>query len=119
VWNYRQLEAWKRSKSLAVAVYWITATWPPDERFGLVSQTRRAAVSVGANLAEGSGRGTHRAYAAFVGNAIGSLNELDPHVRLATEMGMGSSEVSDQIGSEIDEIGKVLFALRRSLLASP
>ncbi|MCP3973319.1 MAG: four helix bundle protein [bacterium] len=118
MWNYSKLEVWQRSREFVRSVYEETGRWPSDERFGLVSQARRASVSIGANLAEGSGRGTYRAYAQFVGHAIGSLNELEHHLVIADDVGFIDPDVAHKLHGEAAEIGRMLHALRAAILRS-
>ena len=83
---HERLEVWQLAKSLAKRLYEITATFPKDERFGLVDQIRRAGVSVMSNLAEGCGRTSSRDQAHFSQMAFGSLLELDAQLQLAVEL---------------------------------
>ena len=83
---HERLEVWQLAKSLAKRLYEITATFPKDERFGLVDQIRRAGVSVMSNLAEGCGRTGSRDQAHFSQMAFGSLLELDAQLQLSVEL---------------------------------
>ena len=80
---HERLEAWQVAMELVRAVYKFTASFPADERFGLTSQMRRAAVSIPSNLAEGSGRNHAKEYLQFIGIASGSLAELETQLQLA------------------------------------
>jgi four helix bundle protein len=96
----------------------VTAAFPDDERYGLTSQTRRAAVSVPANIAEGCGRETHSEFRRFLYIAMGSARELDCHLLLARDLGyLNDSKHSDLIG-ELDEIQRMLNALIQRLRTS-
>ena len=81
--TFRDLVAWQRGVDLTDVVYRLTSIFPDDERFGLVSQMRRAAVSVPANVAEGYGRGRRAEYIRHLEIARGSLFELQTHVEVA------------------------------------
>src|SRR5712692_4805031 len=81
--SHRDLIAWQKSMDLVVAVYEITKSFPKEELYGLTSQIRRAAVSIPANIAEGQGRRSKPEFRQFLGNARGSLLELDTHLGLA------------------------------------
>jgi four helix bundle protein len=85
--DFTDLQAWNKAHTLALDVYRITARFPKSETYGLQSQMRRSAVSVAANLAEGSGRSTNKDFARFVGIAIGSVSELDYQLLLARDLG--------------------------------
>lgn len=113
MWNYRKLEVWQRALALATDIYRVTDQWPREERFGLTSQLRRAAVSVGANIAEGSGRRSHGEYVQFLGFAIGSLNEVDHHLVLAIDLRLAMPPEPD-LPREVRELGKMLHALRQT-----
>ena len=84
--NYKELNIWKRAMKLAVDVYCISATFPSDERFGLTSQIRRAAVSIASNIAEGAGRNTNGEFIQFLGIANGSSFELTTQILIAAEL---------------------------------
>ena len=85
--DFRRLTAWQVGHELALEVYQATASFPPDERFGLTSQMRRSAASVPTNIAEGSGRGSEPDFARFLAIAVGSASELLYQVRLARDLG--------------------------------
>lgn len=106
------------SRRMAADVYALTDSWPASERYGLCAQIRRAAVSVGANIAEGSGRGTPGEYAQFLSYAIGSLNEVDHHLTVAIDVGIvGTDQRTTTLVSDLDRIGKMLHGLRRTHVA--
>ena len=85
--GYRDLVVWQRAMQIAEQTYLLSRSFPREEQFGLTSQTRRAAVSIAANIGEGYGRGTRPAYASFVRIAQGSLKELETHLMLAERVG--------------------------------
>jgi len=86
--DYKDLTVWRSAMSLCEAVYSVTRDMPSDEKFGLTSQMRRAAVSVPANIAEGYGRGSRQDYLRFVKIARGSAAELETELLLAQRMGL-------------------------------
>jgi four helix bundle protein len=100
VHDFRRLDVWHEAVDLAGKVYQMTEELPEAERFSLVAQMRRAAVSVSSNIAEGSARGTDREMARFLTIAIGSLSELDSQVELAVRLGLtgGQADLLDAIG---------------------
>ncbi len=85
--SYRQLLVWQKARSLAVAVYQATETFPKSEIYGLTSQVRRAGVSVVSNIAEGQGRLTKGEFRHFLGQSRGSLLELETQLDIAFELG--------------------------------
>ena len=109
--SFRDLIVWQRAMNVADGVYRLTSGYPRDELFGLTSQTRRAAVSIAANIAEGHGRGTRAAYAGFLRIARGSLRELETHLLLAKRLGMASGDPVDMLLADVDEIGRMLHTL--------
>jgi carbamoyl-phosphate synthase large subunit len=113
--GYKELIVWQRSVVLAKDVYQITRTWPPEERYGLTSQVRRAAISVPSNLAEGQGRFGPGEFAHFVSIAHGLLCELETQLIVASEIGMVSGVQIAPILDLAGEIGRMLRALHRSL----
>jgi len=100
---------------LAVHCYEATASFPSEEKFGLVSQMRRASSSVAANIAEGHGRETSGAFVQGLRIAQGSLKELETHVTLCTRVRLMDELVSSEILRRCDELGRMLRALIRSL----
>ncbi|CAD7851210.1 MAG: hypothetical protein [Olavius algarvensis Gamma 1 endosymbiont] len=85
--DYRQLSVWAKAHQLVLLVYRKTRQFPADERFGLISQMRRAAASIPSNIAEGSGRGSDQDFARFARIATGSTNELEYQCILAKDLG--------------------------------
>jgi len=85
--NFRSLKAWQFADDLVIAVYEATKTFPHDERYGLIQQMRRAAISVAANIAEGATRSSEKEYAQFLSVARGSLAELEYHLHISRRLG--------------------------------
>lgn len=96
-------------------VYELTKTWPNDERYALTSQTRRAAVSVPANIAEGQGRGSDKAFANFLNIAHGSLRELETHLEIARRLNYATNEAVPPLLSLCAEVGQSINALRNRM----
>jgi four helix bundle protein len=113
--DFLQVKVWQKSKNLAVLIYRATESYPRSERFGLVNQTRRAAISISANIAEGCGRRSDRDMARFVDIALGSAYELASHIELAAELGFMSSTTRRELGHTTSEVRRMLVGLRRSL----
>ncbi len=109
--SYKDLIVWQKSKDLALKCYSVTKLFPSDERFGLVPQINRAAVSVSSNIAEGWGRSTTGYYLQFLRVARGSLFELESLLIIASEMNMVTEGIQIEITSLIEEIGKMLNVL--------
>lgn len=107
---HRDLDVWKLSMKLAREIYRVTLVLPPEEKYGLTSQMRRAAVSIPANIAEGYGRETSGSYLQILRIAQGSARELETMIELAKEIGFLSGRDCDE--SE-DYLRRVLMMLRR------
>jgi len=116
--GYRDLIVWQKSIDLAKLLYRLTAKFPPEEKYGLISQIRRAAVSVPSNIAEGQARNTTGEFIQFLSHAEGSAAELDTQLFLAMELGFLSMPEAAPCFALIDEIRRMLNALRRSVSAA-
>jgi four helix bundle protein len=103
------LEAWQRALTLAEQIYQSTKLFPSEERFGLSSQMRRAAVSVPSNIAEGAARKSRQEFLQFLHIARGSLSELDTQVILAIRLKYVSEET--EVVAEIQRVGRLLTGL--------
>jgi four helix bundle protein len=115
VGGYKDLIVWQKSVALVKRVYQVTRTFPSDERFGLVSQMRRAAVSVPSNIAEGQARHTTGEFIHGISHGEGSLAELDTQLTIAIELGFCQPTVTTDLFALLSEIRKMLNALRRTL----
>lgn len=115
--RYRDLEVWKRSHALVLRIYALAKTFPGDERFGLTSQLRRAAVSVPSNIAEGSKRRTDQDFARFLNIAEGSLSETDYLLLCAKDLGYVADDDQQEFADDIDEISRMLYTFRRRVEA--
>lgn len=101
--------------SLAKDIYQATAGFPKEERFGLVNQMRRAAVSVPSNLAEGHARLSTGEFRRFISIAMGSVAELETQIMLSADLGYLNDEVISHLLGQLDTIGKMLRGLHKSL----
>ncbi len=113
--SFRDLTVWKRSNDLVEDIYLLTRHFPDTERFGLISQMRRASVSVPSNIAEGQARHTTGEYIRSVANAEGSLAELETQLRLSKRVGLCNEKEFQKIIPTMNEIRKMLNGLRISL----
>jgi four helix bundle protein len=110
--SFRDLIVWQRAHAFVLAVYRLTATFPADERFGLTSQFRRAAVSIPANIAEGFRKYSPADKARLMNIAEGSLEECRYYCILTQDLGYGNTE---QLQSAIEEIARQLASYIRRL----
>lgn len=113
--SYRDLKVWQQGMILAESVYGLTKAFPRDEMFGLTSQMRRAAVSVPANIAEGYGRNSTRAYTNSLRIAQGSLKELETHLLLAIRIGLATEDNANRHVAEAEAIGRMLRVLIKKI----
>ena len=116
--GYRDLLVWQKGIALVKEVYVLTRGFPDEERFGLISQMRRAAVSIPSNIAEGQARHTTGEFVQFISHAEGSLAELDTQVRISTELGICRGPMIAQVATIAqlaDELRRMLNSLRRKL----
>ena len=113
--SFRDLDAWKSAMELGVLVYSVSSRLPPDERFGLTSQVRRAVVSVSANVAEGQSCGEDGRYIHHVRIALGSVGELSTVLELAVRLKLlGPADLQD-VEQQLIKTRQLLFGLLRSL----
>ena len=112
---HKKLDAWKKAIELTVQIYKLTQKLPIDEKFGLVSQMRRAAVSIASNIAEGAARKTNKEFIHFLFIAQGSLSELDTQIIICIKLGYFSKEDSKPINVEMELESKLIAGLIRYL----
>lgn len=113
--RFTDLKVWQRSHAFVLEIYRVTAHFPDDERFGLVSQLRRAAVSVPSNIAEGTKRKRPPDYARFLNIAEGSLSESEYLVILSADLGYVAKAEKDRLTGEAQEISRMLNGLREKV----
>ncbi|MBL8978711.1 MAG: four helix bundle protein [Gemmatimonadetes bacterium] len=116
---FERLEAWQLCHSLVVQVYRLTEGWPSQERFGLVSQVRRAAVSITTNIAEGSAKRGGREFRRFLDISLGSLAELTYLLRLAKDLGYLAPDAHAELEAMRDRAGVVTWRLYQAITAAP
>lgn len=114
IYSFENLEVWQKSRNLVISVYKITAGFPLDEKYGLSSQLRRAAISVSSNIAEGSTRWSKIDQARFYQIAFGSLMEVLNQSILASDLGFIENQVLTEIRNDIESIGRMLNSLHQS-----
>jgi len=113
--DYRQFLVWQKAHLLTLEIYEITRLFPADERFGLTSQLRRAALSIPSNIAEGAGRNSDSDFARFLDIAGGSANELEYQLLLAHDLGYIPEGAYQPLLSQLSEVRRLLTGFRRKL----
>ena len=113
--SYRDLIAWQKSIDFVTEIYRCTRAFPKEETYGLMSQLRRAAVSVPSNIAEGHARLTTGEFRQFLGHALGSLTEIETQIQIANRLGYVGREDSNRLLEHSIEIGKIVRGILQSL----
>lgn len=113
LFSFEKLEVWQLSKELVKEIYVITKKFPAEEKFGLISQINRAAISVASTIAEGSARTSKKDQAHFTQIAYGSLMEAACQLMIAQELGYLTAKEYSHMKNRIDMIGNKLNALRQ------
>jgi four helix bundle protein len=114
--NFRKLKVWNRAMEFVSETYKVSACYPRAEQFGLTNQIRRAAISIPLNIAEGSGGSSNAEFSKFLGYALRSTYEVMTALDISERLGYCSSEGSEGMQSEADEIAAMIFGLSRSLV---
>ena len=113
--THKNLIVWQKSIAFVTAVYENTRSFPKDELYGIVSQIRRAAVSIPSNMAEGCARRTTREYIHFLYVALGSAAELETQFLISANLGYVNPVVQEKLQSDLGEIMRMLISLIKSL----
>jgi four helix bundle protein len=113
--NFKELQVWQKGIDIVVEVYKVTEKLPREERFGLVSQLNRAAISIPSNIAEGCGRGTDPAFIQFLEYTIGSVFEVETQLIAVERLKQLPAEELKIVSALIEEEGRMLNSLISSL----
>src|SRR5438477_6001033 len=113
--SYKDLNVWQKGIELAKLIYTLTARFPTEEKFGLVSQMRRAAVSIPSNIAEGQARHSTGEFIQFISNAEGSVAELETQIEIAVDLMYCTPAQKERAPSLAEEVRKMLNGRRRKL----
>ena len=113
--SHHNLDVWKRSIDFVTEIYKVTEGLPKDERFGLISQLRRAAVSIPAKIAEGAGRTSTKDFLYFLSNAQGSASEIETELIIAYRLNYLPKDVVDKLIENLDDLGKMITGLSNYL----
>ena len=113
--NYNNLQIWQQAMDLVEDIYKLTASFPTEEKFGLVSQMTRAAVSIPSNIAEGAGRNSDKDFAHFISIAIGSLYELNTQIVLSERLGYINQTQSQELQKKLDNLQRKSVSFKSKL----
>ena len=113
--THKDLVVWKSAIKLAGNVYRITEKYPKNETFGIVSQMKRSAVSIGANIAEGAARQTKKEFIQYLYIALGSSSELDTLIEISRETNLIENNKLNEMQNSLSVISKMLNGLIHSL----
>jgi four helix bundle protein len=113
--NFKELKFWQKSVDLSVVIYKITSTFPSEEKFGLVSQLRRASVSIASNIAEGASRNGDKEFLHFLSISIGSAYEIETQLIIANKLNYLNDVVLGEILIQITEIQKMIFSFSKKI----
>ncbi|NAS13435.1 four helix bundle protein [Flavobacteriaceae bacterium R33] len=113
--SFKKLDIWKRSRVFCTSIYRLTNDFPDTEKFGLVVQLRRAAVSVPSNIAEGTSRRTKKDFRRFLDFAIGSLYEIETQLLIAQDLNYIDSSIFNTINSDLQSIIKMTSKFKSTM----
>ena len=113
--NYKKLEVWEKSVSLVTEIYVLTNDFPHKEKFGLISQINRCAVSIPSNIAEGAGRSSKKEFSLFFGYALASSFELETQLIISNNLKFISDKKKEKNIEELNIIQRKIYSLMKSL----
>ena len=113
--NFKELKSWQLSRVIVLSIYKTTKLFPNDEKFGLISQMRRAAVSISSNIAEGCGRRTEKELIQFLHIALGSSYELETQLILSSDLEFIDNSILNNTTSSLQELQRILHGHIKSL----
>ncbi|MDH5366999.1 MAG: four helix bundle protein [Cyclobacteriaceae bacterium] len=113
--NFKEFKVWQKSRALVKDVYILLRAFPDDEKFGLISQMKRAAISIPSNIAEGTGRGTNKDFNRFLYISLGSSYELETQFILSQDLEFIKDEKAHEIINNISEVQRMIHGLIQSL----
>ena len=110
--NFKELKVWQKARRLVKEIYLILKSFPEDEKYGIVSQIKRASVSIPANIAEGTGRNTNNDFSRFLDIATGSSFELETLIILSLDLEFLKESDYNRLITELQEIQKMIYSLK-------
>ncbi len=113
--NFKNFEFWKKSRGLNKDIYLITAKFPDEEKYGLISQIRRVSVSISSNIAEGSSRRSDKDFYRFLEIALGSAYEVDSQLMLALDLNFINEDEQNELANKVDSTIKMMSKFMSTL----
>ncbi len=113
--NFKELKIWKKSRQITKEIYELTESFPAEEKFGLISQMRRAAVSMVSNIAEGSGKESEKEFIRYLETSYSSAFEVETQLILALDLNFVSSEKAEHALTKIIELQKMIYGFIKSI----
>jgi len=113
--SHKDLQVWNEAVELSVACYEVTKKFPQGEQFALVSQMRRAAISIASNIAEGAARTSNKEFVQFLYISLGSASELDTQIEIARKIGLGNVSEIETLQLKVNGISRMLQGLIHSV----
>lgn len=113
--NFKELKVWQKAVDMAVKVYMVTKSYPNEEKFGLVSQMRRAGVSIPSNIAEGCAKTSPKLFANALEVSLGESFELETEVIISEREGILHPQTAKEIKSDLSEVQRMIMGLKSSL----
>ncbi len=113
--KYKDLIIWQKSVDLATSIYKITSLFPLEEKYGIISQMRRCAVSIPSNIAEGAGRSSDKEFSRFLEIAYGSAYELETQMIISMKLEFIQINDFEILSKELEELQKMIFVFNRKL----
>lgn len=113
--DFKKLDVWRKAHLLTLMIYRVTSRFPGDEKYGLVSQMRRCALSIPCNIAEGAGRSSGADFSRFLDIAMGSAMELDYQLLLSRDLQLIEADSFSELDGFVDEVQKMLTGLKRTI----
>lgn len=113
--NFKELKVWQKAVDLAVKIYTVTKSFPQEEKFGLVSQMRRAGVSVPSNIAEGCAKTSTKSFVNSLEVSLGESFELETQMIISERVGILNPEIAREMDSDLTEVQRMIMGLKNSL----
>lgn len=113
--NFKELKVWQKGRNFVKEIYITVSKFPPEERYALTSQMKRAVISIPSNIAEGAGRGTDKEFTRFLDIANGSAFELETQIYLAYDLEFINKKILNNLIENIEEIEKMIYGFKKKL----